>query len=215
MVSSSQLVTYRFRRTTCDRTVDSDGGGIGDCDEYDNGTDPNNAADDYDRDGDGVPDAADRCPDQAGPAATEGCPDSDGDGVADLDDAFPADPTEWADSDHDGIGDNSDPCPNDATNSCTAVCDSYRYDVDSKAGTLTSRLFIYETDVFYQICSVGGGAPTVDIRSVSEYGAVDPGVTAGLLESIGFSTPIEPRWTTVTKCLSRRFRMMVWAARLS
>ena len=34
--------------------------------------------------------------------------DSDGDGVDDTSDAFPADPDEWADSDMDGIGDNAD-----------------------------------------------------------------------------------------------------------
>ena len=42
-----------------------------------------------DRDGDGVPDASDRCPDQPGSAATGGCPDTDGDTVADLDDKCP------------------------------------------------------------------------------------------------------------------------------
>lgn len=36
-------------------------------------------------------------------------PDRDGDGVPDVFDAFPDDPTEWADLDGDGIGDNSDP----------------------------------------------------------------------------------------------------------
>ncbi|PMG39254.1 thrombospondin type 3 repeat-containing protein [Shewanella sp. 10N.286.52.B9] len=35
--------------------------------------------------------------------------DLDGDLVPDNEDAFPADPTEWADLDEDGIGDNSDP----------------------------------------------------------------------------------------------------------
>jgi len=35
--------------------------------------------------------------------------DSDGDGVADADDAFPDNPLEWSDNDHDGIGDNADP----------------------------------------------------------------------------------------------------------
>ena len=47
-----------------------------------NGYEPPNA----DRDGDGTPDASDRCPDQAGPSNTQGCPDRDGDAVADLDD---------------------------------------------------------------------------------------------------------------------------------
>ena len=40
--------------------------------------------------------------------------DSDGDGVADSQDAFPNDPSEWADTDGDGVGDNADVFPNDA-----------------------------------------------------------------------------------------------------
>lgn len=40
--------------------------------------------------------------------------DSDNDGVADADDAFPDDPTEWADSDGDGVGDNADAFPSDS-----------------------------------------------------------------------------------------------------
>jgi hypothetical protein len=40
-------------------------------------------------------------------------PDSDGDGVPDDEDAFPADPTEWVDTDGDGVGDNADALPND------------------------------------------------------------------------------------------------------
>ena len=35
--------------------------------------------------------------------------DTDGDGVSDLEDAFPNDPAEWQDSDNDGTGDNADP----------------------------------------------------------------------------------------------------------
>ncbi|MFL5300162.1 MAG: OmpA family protein [Anaeromyxobacteraceae bacterium] len=42
-----------------------------------------------DRDGDGVPDDRDRCPDEPGPAELDGCPDRDGDGIADLDDKCP------------------------------------------------------------------------------------------------------------------------------
>jgi len=38
-------------------------------------------------------------------------PDTDGDGVADDDDAFPDDPNESQDSDGDGVGDNGDNCP--------------------------------------------------------------------------------------------------------
>lgn len=39
--------------------------------------------------------------------------DTDEDGYADSNDAFPDDPLEWEDSDSDGVGDNSDAFPND------------------------------------------------------------------------------------------------------
>ena len=41
--------------------------------------------------------------------------DSDEDGVYDIFDAFPNDPTETTDSDSDGVGDNADAFPNDPT----------------------------------------------------------------------------------------------------
>ncbi|MEO7121188.1 MAG: thrombospondin type 3 repeat-containing protein, partial [Ginsengibacter sp.] len=43
----------------------------------------------HDRDGDGIVDSLDACPDQAGTAALHGCPDRDGDGIADKDDKCP------------------------------------------------------------------------------------------------------------------------------
>ena len=42
-----------------------------------------------DRDGDGVADDMDLCPDVAGPAGLGGCPDRDGDGITDGDDGCP------------------------------------------------------------------------------------------------------------------------------
>ena len=50
----------------------------------------------------------DHCPLIFGNAtsAGPGCPDSDGDNVADQNDAFPNDPTQWSDTDGDGYGDN-------------------------------------------------------------------------------------------------------------
>jgi OOP family OmpA-OmpF porin len=71
-----------------------------------------------DRDGDGIVDSLDACPDQAGPAALNGCPDRDGDGIADKDDACP-DVAGLAkyhgcpipDTDKDGINDEEDKCP--------------------------------------------------------------------------------------------------------
>src|SRR5690606_33158423 len=43
-----------------------------------------------DSDGDGVADKDDACPNEAGTAALAGCPDADGDGVADKDDECPS-----------------------------------------------------------------------------------------------------------------------------
>ena len=71
-----------------------------------------------DRDGDGIVDSLDACPDQAGSALLQGCPDRDGDGIADKDDACP-DVAGLAkyhgcpipDTDKDGINDEEDKCP--------------------------------------------------------------------------------------------------------
>ena len=71
-----------------------------------------------DRDGDGVLDADDKCPDVPGIAALQGCPDKDGDGIADADDACPdvAGLAKYKgcpipDTDGDGINDELDKCP--------------------------------------------------------------------------------------------------------
>jgi outer membrane protein OmpA-like peptidoglycan-associated protein len=72
-----------------------------------------------DRDGDGIVDSLDRCPDVAGLAALQGCPDRDGDGIADIDDKCPDVPglakyqgCPIPDTDGDGINDEVDKCPN-------------------------------------------------------------------------------------------------------
>ncbi|MEP6583596.1 MAG: OmpA family protein [Ginsengibacter sp.] len=72
-----------------------------------------------DRDGDGIVDTLDACPDQAGLAALQGCPDKDGDGIADKDDKCPdvAGLAKYQgcpipDTDKDGINDEEDKCPN-------------------------------------------------------------------------------------------------------
>jgi len=69
-----------------------------------------------DRDGDGVPDESDVCPDEPGLAVLEGCPDGDGDGIADKDDKCPTifgykQFDGCKDSDGDGYADNIDDCP--------------------------------------------------------------------------------------------------------
>jgi outer membrane protein OmpA-like peptidoglycan-associated protein len=71
-----------------------------------------------DRDGDGVLDADDKCPDTPGIAALQGCPDRDGDGIADNEDSCPdvAGTAKYKgcpipDTDGDGINDEEDKCP--------------------------------------------------------------------------------------------------------
>ena len=74
-----------------------------------------------DRDGDGVLDKDDLCPDVAGLPEFKGCPDTDGDGVFDYLDECPkvVGPKEnkgcpWPDTDGDGLTDNVDNCPKTA-----------------------------------------------------------------------------------------------------
>ena len=69
-----------------------------------------------DRDGDGVPDYKDDCPDTPGLASLNGCPDKDGDGIADHLDECPDVPglkkfNGCPDTDGDGVPDPKDECP--------------------------------------------------------------------------------------------------------
>jgi len=90
--------------TDPDESVDTDGDGVG-----------NN--EDFDDDGDGVSDTEDAFPlDSTETVDTDGDgtgnnadTDDDGDGTPDTEDAFPLDPLEAFDADGDGLGDNADP----------------------------------------------------------------------------------------------------------
>jgi OmpA-OmpF porin, OOP family len=80
-----------------------------------------------DRDGDGIIDAGDKCPDTPGVAALMGCPDADGDGITDADDKCPSEKGTAAlmgcpDTDGDGIADTFDKCPNEAGTAAFAGC---------------------------------------------------------------------------------------------
>jgi hypothetical protein len=74
-----------------------------------------------DTDGDGVPDAADDCPDVADPAQTDG----DGDVIGDACDNCPAvaNPMQ-ADGDGDDVGDACDVCPSGADTDGDGACDA-------------------------------------------------------------------------------------------
>ncbi|HLW14389.1 MAG TPA: OmpA family protein [Flavobacteriaceae bacterium] len=69
-----------------------------------------------DRDGDGIPDHLDECPDTPGLAEFNGCPDTDGDGIPDHLDDCPDVPglaefNGCPDTDGDGVPDHLDKCP--------------------------------------------------------------------------------------------------------
>ncbi len=66
-----------------------------------------------DRDGDGIPDVSDNCPDTPGSPRFNGCPDSDGDGIEDREDCCPDTPglatlRGCPDTDKDGFPDSND-----------------------------------------------------------------------------------------------------------
>jgi WD40 repeat protein/ABC-type phosphate transport system substrate-binding protein len=115
--------------------ADADGDGYGDNYSFSDVVDgvrigeagdafPNDITQFRNRDGDGYGDnasgfLADTCPGQYGTSNQNGklgCPDSDGDGWSDGDDAFPDEVTQYSDEDGDGYGDslsgvNADGCP--------------------------------------------------------------------------------------------------------
>lgn len=72
-----------------------------------------------DKDGDGIADIYDACPDVAGESRFSGCPDTDGDNIADKDDECPEVAGILAfrgcpDTDGDGVPDKDDECPEEA-----------------------------------------------------------------------------------------------------
>ena len=127
----------QFGDSTLDRIgcPDSDGDGISDADGLWNvsqGADAfrYDATQTTDSDGDGYGDNAsgnypDACPSEFGDSwqnSTLGCPDTDQDGWANIQDTHPDDITQWSDIDGDGYGDNPggttpDACPNTNGNS--------------------------------------------------------------------------------------------------
>ncbi|MDP6224069.1 MAG: S8 family serine peptidase [Candidatus Poseidoniaceae archaeon] len=129
--------------------VDSDGDGYSDL----NDVWPNDSTQWYDEDMDGFGDessgtAPDQCPDEYGTAFRGiliGCPDTDGDGYADDEDAFPYHDSQHLDSDGDGWGDNEtsgahkpDHWPNDSAKNAgeaTLSCLPSKVSTDTVTGS--------------------------------------------------------------------------------
>jgi len=96
-----------------------------------------------DADGDGVPDVDDAFPDDA----TETV-DTDGDGVGDVADAFPNDANETLDSDGDGVGDEADAFPNDATETLDSDGDGIGDNADTDSIDTDGDGFVDSVDHF-------------------------------------------------------------------
>ena len=129
--------------------VDTDSDGYSDI----NDVWPNDASQWYDDDMDGFGDensgtAPDQCPDEYGTASLgtlQGCPDTDGDGYADSEDAFPLQDSQYQDTDGDGWGNNEtsgahkpDHWPNDPSRNAgeaTLECSPDRITIDSVTGS--------------------------------------------------------------------------------
>ena len=89
--------------------ADSDFDGYGDNPSGNNADAfPSNNQEWEDSDADGVGDNSDSCVNSAGTSTQFdlGCPDTDGDSFADMNDDFPNDDTQWDDYDNDGYGNN-------------------------------------------------------------------------------------------------------------
>ena len=86
----------------------------------------------------------DTCPDEYGTSVKDvyGCPDSDGDGISDINDQFPNDPEVWQDSDGDGIEDGLDDFPYNPTQSIDSDGDGFG---DNPMGSNADRFVDDET----------------------------------------------------------------------
>jgi outer membrane protein OmpA-like peptidoglycan-associated protein len=102
----------------------------------------------HDRDGDGVVDEKDACPDSAGPVALLGCPDRDGDGVPNYKDKCPdvkGSPNFQGcpapDTDGDGVNDDDDKCPLVKGLASNHGCPPIRPEVIQSVNNAAQRVF--------------------------------------------------------------------------
>ncbi len=178
-----------------------------------------------DRDGDGVPDSQDRCPDQPGPAELEGCPDRDGDGVPDIDDKCPDQP---------GPAKN-DGCPLapeepvvEIETSRLSLKDAINFDtgrdtirpesahiVGEIAQVLNAHPELKRIRVEGHTDNVGGRGYNLDLskrraRAVVR-ALVQRGVAAGRLEpeGYGFERPVESNATALGRAKNRRVEFTI------
>lgn len=116
-----------------------------------------------DRDSDGVSDPDDQCPDDAGTPLSAGCPDYDNDGLADKDDECPTEAGALMgcpDADNDGVADKNDQCPTQAGTIADNGCPPAR-DTDNDG-------FNDEEDACPDMAGPLNGCPDADGDSVAD-----------------------------------------------
>ena len=140
-----------------------------------------------DRDGDGIVDLEDQCPDQPGLPQFQGCPDTDGDGLPDNIDKCPTDPEDKDefededgcpdfDNDQDGVPDVEDECRNVKGPPENKGCPVQDRDGDGIADPVDSCPDIKEDKDNFEDTD---GCPDVDndkdtIRDATDQGDPDP-----------------------------------------
>jgi alpha-tubulin suppressor-like RCC1 family protein len=105
--------------------------------------------------------------------------DSDGDGIADINDAFPLDATEQVDTDGDGIGDNADAFPLDATEQ-----------VDTEGDGLGDNADAFPLDATEQIDTDGDGVGNNTDNDDDNDGILDEDDDEPLTAYIDTQTPV-------------------------
>jgi outer membrane protein OmpA-like peptidoglycan-associated protein len=115
-----------------------------------------------DRDGDGVVDSKDECPDSAGPVELKGCPDRDGDGVPDIHDKCPDvkgsknfQGCPAPDSDGDGVNDDDDKCPLVKGVKENFGCPPIKPELVSKMKKASERIFFVRAKAAIEAVSYG------------------------------------------------------------
>ena len=121
--------------------------------------------------------------------------DEDGDGVINLNDAFPSDPSETTDSDGDGVGDNADGAPNDPF-STTAPPPSPTLTILSDGNDVTSSETSDSDDITVVWSNVGQASTVVNIFILDDMSSKN--VVSQLSTDTMFAGPI----TSLTTILS-------------
>ena len=113
-----------------------------------------------DRDGDGVVDAKDECPDSAGPVKLIGCPDDDGDGVPNYKDKCPKvkgsinfQGCPAPDSDGDSVNDDEDKCPLVKGVASNYGCPPIKPEYISTVNRAADRIFFVRAKAIIEVVS--------------------------------------------------------------